>query len=146
MELLWRSFFQEAEGMNGSFKMHDLIHDLAQYVSKTDCILVDTSAKNVKEKGRHLSFPFYNASFFEENLSMLVKANKIQTFMLACNEWRYDQRTIEESTLKKLIYTFRYLRALDLRGLNMKMLPNTIGTLMHLKYLDLSFNDIEVFP
>ena len=28
----------------------------------------------------------------------------------------------------------------------MKMLPNTIGTLMHLKYLDMSFNDIEVLP
>ncbi|KAK4564549.1 hypothetical protein RGQ29_006573 [Quercus rubra] len=149
MELLWRSFFQEAEedeGMNRSFKMHDLIHDLAQYVSKTDCILVDTSAKNVKEKGRHLSFLFYNVSFFEENLSTLVKANKIRTFILAYDGRKYDQGTIEETTVKKLISTFRYLRALDLHGLNMKTLPNTIGTLMHLKYLDLSYNDIEVLP
>ena len=38
------------------------------------------------------------------------------------------------------------MRVLDLHGLNMKMLPNTLGTLMHLKYLDLSFNDIEVLP
>ncbi|XP_065627143.1 putative disease resistance protein RGA3 isoform X1 [Quercus suber] len=147
MDLLWRSFFQEAKedrGMNMKFKMHDLIHDLAQYVSKTDCILVDTSAKNVKEKGRHLSFPFYNVSFFKENLSTLVKANKVRTFMLAYNEWKYDQGTIEESTLRKLISNFRYLRALDLHGLNMKMLPDTIGTLICLKYLDLSFNDIEV--
>ncbi|XP_023885024.2 putative disease resistance protein RGA4 [Quercus suber] len=147
MDLLWRSFFQEAKedrGMNMKFKMHDLIHDLAQYVSKTDCILVDTSAKNVKEKGRHLSFPFYNVSFFKENLSTLVKANKVRTFMLAYNEWKFDQGTIEELTLKKLISNFIYLRALDLHGLNMKMLPDTIGTLMHLKYLDLSSNDIEV--
>ncbi|KAM4097916.1 hypothetical protein ACJW30_07G037700 [Castanea mollissima] len=149
MELLWRSFFQEAEedgGMNRRFKMHDLIHDLAQYVSETDCTLVDTSAKNVKEKGHHLSFPFYNISFFKESLSTLVKANKIRTFILAYNEWKYDQGTIEEATLKKLISTFKYLRALDLHGLNMKMLPNTIGTLMHLKYLDLSYNDIEFLP
>ncbi|KAM4087785.1 hypothetical protein ACB094_07G022100 [Castanea mollissima] len=149
MELLWRSFFQEAKedgGMNRRFKMHDLIHDLAQYVSETDCTLVDTSAKNVKEKGHHLSFPFHNVSFFEENLCTLVKANKIRTFILANDEWEYDQGTIEESTLKKLISTFRYLRALDLHGLNIKMLPDTIGTLMHLKYLDLSFNDIEVLP
>ncbi|XP_030944231.1 putative disease resistance protein RGA3 [Quercus lobata] len=36
-ELLWRSFFQEVgedEGMTRRFKMHDLIHDLAQSVSK----------------------------------------------------------------------------------------------------------------
>ena len=57
-----------------------------------------------------------------------------------------DEGTNKESTLKKLISTFRYLRALDLHGLNMKMLPKTIGTLMHLKYLDLFSNDIEVLP
>ena len=47
-ELLWRSFFQEVEedeGMTRSFKMHDLIHDLAQYVSRIDCTLVDSNAK-----------------------------------------------------------------------------------------------------
>ncbi|XP_030943144.1 putative disease resistance protein RGA4 isoform X3 [Quercus lobata] len=148
-ELLWRSFFQEVEedeGMTRGFKMHDLIHDLAQYVSRIDCTLVDSNAKNVNEKGRHLSFPFYNVSFFEENLSTLVRANKIRTFILAYNKWSYDEGTIEESTLKKLISTSRYVRVLDLHGLNMKMLPNTLGTLIHLKYLDLSSNDIEVLP
>ncbi|XP_050261367.1 putative disease resistance protein RGA3 isoform X6 [Quercus robur] len=148
-ELLWRSFFQEVEedeGRTRGFKMHDLIHDLAQYVSETDCTLVDSNAKNVKEKGHHLSFPFYNVSFFEENLSKLVKANKIRTFMLAYKNEDDGPRRIEESTLEKLISSFRFLRALDLHGLNMKMLPDTIGTLMHLKYLDLSSNHIEVLP
>ena len=88
---------------------------------------------NVNEKVRHPSFPFYNVSFFKENLSKLVRANKIRTFILAYKYWKYDQGTIKESTLEKLISTFKYLRALDLHGLNMKMLPNTIGTLMHLK-------------
>ncbi|XP_030943143.1 putative disease resistance protein RGA4 isoform X2 [Quercus lobata] len=148
-ELLWRSFFEEVEedeGMSGGFKMHDLIHDLAQYVSRIDCILVDSNAKKVNGKGRHLSFPFYNVPFFEENLSTLVRANKIRTFILAYNNWNYNQGTIEESTLKKIISTSRYVRVLDLHGLKMNMLPNTLGTLMHLKYLDLSSNDIEVLP
>ena len=148
-ELLWRSFFQEVEedeGMTRRFKMHDLIHDLAQSISKSDCTLVDSNANNVNDKVRHLSFSFYNVSFFKENLSKLVKANKIRTFILACNKMYCVQGTMEESTFNKLISTFRYLRALDLHGLNMKMLPNTIGTLMHLKYLDLSSNDIKVLP
>ena len=86
MDLIRRSFFQEAEedeGMNMKFKMHDLIHDLAQLVSRIECALVDSNAKNVNEKVRHLSFPYYKVSFFAENLSTLIKANKIRTFILA---------------------------------------------------------------
>ena len=49
---LWRSFFQEVEedeGMTRRFKMHDLIHELAQSVSKSECTLVDFNANNVNE-------------------------------------------------------------------------------------------------
>ena len=78
-ELLWRSFFQETNE-DRRFKMHDLIHDLAQSVSRIECALVDFDAKNVNERTRHLSFPVYNVSFFGKNLSTLIKANKIRTF------------------------------------------------------------------
>jgi hypothetical protein len=151
MDLHWRSFFQEAEedrGVIRSVKMHDLIHDLAQLVSRNECTLVDSNAKNVNDKVCHLSFPFYNVSFFGENLSLLIKANKIRTFILTWEPYWPSNRDIavEESTLKTLIFTFRYLRALDLHSLNIKTVPNIIGKLMHLKYLDLSFNEIEVLP
>ena len=149
MDLHWRSFFQEAEedeGMNTKFKMHDLIHDLALSVSKSECTLVDSNANNVNEKVRHLSFSFANVSFFRENLSTLVKANKIRTFIMACDPWVGVRETVEELTLKTLISSFRYLRTLDLHGLKINILPNTIGKLMHLKYLDLSYNEIEVLP
>jgi hypothetical protein len=69
MDLHWRSFFQEAEedgGVIRSVKMHDLIHDLAQSVSRIECTLVDSNAKNVNDKVRHLSFPFYNVCFWGE--------------------------------------------------------------------------------
>uniref|UniRef100_A0A2N9FAP2 Rx N-terminal domain-containing protein n=1 Tax=Fagus sylvatica TaxID=28930 RepID=A0A2N9FAP2_FAGSY len=145
MDLHWRSFFQEAQEYDGvimSVKMHDLIHDLAQSVSRIECKLVDSNAKNVNDKVRHLSFPFYNV--FGENLSLLVKANKIRTFILTCESYWPSNRdaVVEESTLKTLIFTFRYLRALDLHELNIKTVPNIIGKLMHLKYLDLSFNEV----
>ncbi|XP_030942836.1 putative disease resistance protein RGA4 [Quercus lobata] len=149
MDLHWRSFFQEVEkdeGMNTKFKMHDLIHDLALSVSRSECALVNSNANNVIEKVRHLSFSFANVSFFRKNLSTLVKANKIRTFILACDPWVGVGETMEESTLKTLISSFRYLRALDLHGLKINILSNVIGTLMHLKYLDLSSNDIEVLP
>nr|XP_023887633.1 putative disease resistance protein RGA4 [Quercus suber] len=149
-DLLWRSFFQvveEDKGMFMNFKMHDLIHDLAQPISSIECTLVNSNAKHVNEKVRHISFPFYNGSFFGENLNLLVKANKIRTFILTSHKLNYQVEVeVEESTLRKLIYAFRYIRALDLQGLKIKTLPNIIGKLKHLKYLDLSYNDIEVLP
>ena len=136
MDLHWRSFFQEVEkdeGMNTKFKMHDLIHDLALSVSRSECALVNSNANNV-------------STFIRKNLSTLVKANKLWTFILACDPWVSVGETMEESTLKTFISSFRYLRALDLHGLKINILSNIIGTLMHLKYLDLSSNDIEVLP
>ncbi|XP_050263442.1 putative disease resistance protein RGA4 [Quercus robur] len=147
-DLLWRSFFQvveEDKGMFMNFKMHDLIHDLALSISSIECTLVNSNAKHVNEKVRHVSFSFYNDSFFGENLNSLVNAKKIRTFILTSHKWNLPVQ-VEESTLRKLISAFEYIRALDLHGLNIKTLPNIIGELMHLKYLDLSNNDIEVLP
>ncbi|KAL4614437.1 hypothetical protein ACB092_07G054900 [Castanea dentata] len=121
MELHCRSFLQ-VEHKDASmyedtwFKMHDLVHDLALSISRTECTLVDSNAKNVNENSCHLSCTFKNNSLIEENLNSLVKAKKMQTFLLISD--RLDHPT----------------------------LPNIIGKLMHLKYLDLSYNDIEVLP
>ncbi|KAM3742054.1 hypothetical protein ACB098_07G043400 [Castanea mollissima] len=149
LDLHWRSFFQVEHGGGSTykktwlFKMHDLVHDLALSISRIECTLVDSNAKNVNEKSRHLLCTFKNDSFFEENLNSLVKAKKMRTFLLTSHGLNHP---VEESALKTLISTFRYLRALDLHDLSIKTLPNIIGKLMHLKYLDLSYNNIEVLP
>uniref|UniRef100_A0A2N9HJ32 Uncharacterized protein n=1 Tax=Fagus sylvatica TaxID=28930 RepID=A0A2N9HJ32_FAGSY len=148
MDLLWRSFFQEAEedhlGNIISFKMHDLIHDLAQLVSRIECTFVDSNANDVNEKTRHLSFPSFNV--FEKNLSSLVKAKKIRTLSFTSESRLYRKNVEEESTLKTLISSFRCLRALDLYGLNIVTVPNSIDKLTYLKYLDFSWSDIEILP
>ncbi|XP_050281843.1 putative disease resistance protein RGA4 [Quercus robur] len=59
----------------------------------------------------------------------------------------YRSNVLDDSMLSTLILGFRRLRALDLHELKITRVPNSIGKLIHLKYLDLSFNkDIETLP
>ncbi|XP_065621793.1 putative disease resistance protein RGA4 [Quercus suber] len=144
-DLLWRSFFEEINVYGDpKYKMHDLIHDLAEAVAGEECRLVSFDGKNINEKNHHVSCPSYIDSSFRETLSLLVKAVKLRTFLLIFREMYSG--ALEESMLNTLTLSFRSLRTLDLHGLRIRRVPNSIGKLIHLKYLDLSFNDIETLP
>ncbi|XP_030957935.1 putative disease resistance protein RGA4 [Quercus lobata] len=144
MDLLWRSFFQEAteDGLGNviSFKMHDLIHDLAQSISRVECTYIDSNIENVKENVRHLSIASHNV--LKKDLSSLLKAKKIRTLMFLGEE----RSSCQESTLETLFSSLRCLRTLDLHDSNIKTVPDSIEMLTYLKYLDLSKNNIEVLP
>ncbi|XP_050281842.1 putative disease resistance protein RGA3 [Quercus robur] len=144
-DLLWRSFFEEVETYNGlRYKMHDLIHDLAKSVGGDECKLVGFDGININEKNHHISCPMSIGSS-TETLRLLVKAVKLRTFLLT-----YDKNGsggLEKSLFNTIILSFRSLRALDLHGLRITKVPNSIGNLIHIKYLDLSFNvKIETLP
>ncbi|XP_065621789.1 putative disease resistance protein RGA4 [Quercus suber] len=146
-DLLWRSFFEEVIDAYGllKYKMHDLIHDLAASIAGEDCKLIDFHGKNINEKNRHVSCPFFIDLSFIETLKSSIKSNKIRTFLQTCEMYRSN--ALDESMLNTLILSFRRLRALDLHKLEITRVPNSIGKLIHLKYLDLSFNqDIETLP
>ncbi|KAK4591857.1 hypothetical protein RGQ29_016351 [Quercus rubra] len=146
-DLLWRSFFEEVIDAYGllKYKMHDLIHDLAESIAGEECRLIDFHGKNINEKNRHVSCPFFIDLSFIETLKSSVQSDKIRTFLQTCE--MYKSNALDESMLNTLILSFRHLRALDLHGLKITRVPNSIGKLMHLKYLDLSFNkDIETLP
>ncbi|XP_030963000.1 putative disease resistance protein RGA3 [Quercus lobata] len=145
-DLLWRSFFEEINEYGDlKYKMHDLIHDLAEAVAGEECKLVSFDGKDINEKNRHVSCPFYINPSFTETLSLLVKAIKVRTFLLTCSR-RYSG-ALEESMLNTIILSFKSLCALDLHALKITSIPNSIGKLIHLKYLDVSFNkDIETLP
>ena len=55
--LLSRSFFQQSSQNKSLFVMHDLIHDLAQFVSGEFCFRLEVGKQNeVSKRARHLSY------------------------------------------------------------------------------------------
>ncbi|KAJ7949198.1 Disease resistance protein [Quillaja saponaria] len=151
MALYWRSFFQDIErdiyGDISWCKMHDLIHDLAQFVAGNECTIGNVKGENISIRTRHVSVGFSLDSSWRIPTPM-VKANKLRTFLLPFHKPAYPNEVeLNRPVYDLLISSFKCLRMLDLHGLNNVSLPDSIGLLKHLRYLDLSENrKIEMLP
>ncbi|XP_059450859.1 putative disease resistance protein RGA3 [Corylus avellana] len=158
MDLLWRSFFQDiqrnAYGDIERCKMHDLIHDLAELVAGDECIISNPNAEKVVERTHHVAFNSLDS--LRDIPPLLLKADKMRTLLLQIPTLQpfdeYYYRNIAVFELSKpifdtLISSFKCLRALNLSSLSIQKVPNSIGKLKHLRYLDLSRNDdIKLLP
>ena len=139
-ELVSRSFFQDAEGDHPRlptyfFKMHDLIHDLAVSIAQGECSVVDSGSKDIARTVRHLSFSAKDLG--QEVPKCLDKLTKVRTVMSPI-----ALEPLPVSLVEACILKFKYLRLLDLSESSFKVLPSSIGTLKHLRYLDLYNNRI----
>ncbi|XP_052111324.1 putative disease resistance protein RGA4 isoform X1 [Arachis duranensis] len=129
--LLMRSFFQDAStdefGHIESFKMHDLMHDLATLVAGNDCYL-HTEGKGIVERPMHVAFETSTDCSLD-----VFHVCKLRT-IITCNS---DTNFVAElSFMKKL----KCLRALILSFHSMTELPKSIDKVKHLRYLDLSYS------
>ncbi|CAK8534654.1 unnamed protein product [Lathyrus sativus] len=145
IELLSRSLIQQLhDDINGQiFVLHDLVNDLATAVSGKTCYRLEFGAKSY-ENVRHLS---YNQEFFD-----IFK--KFQTFhkfkclrsLLAIGS-REESNSLSRKVVDDLLPTFGRLRVLSLsKYRNIATLPNTIGNLVQLRYLNLSYTGITSLP
>lgn len=135
-ELWERSFFQHVElvdyhyNLSYRFPMHDLIHDLVQSLAEGELSIVNSSTENISENVSHLPV----LELCQNGSTMLRKLNKVRTLTAR-------GIIIDESFLHTCLSRFQYLRMLGLFDLSLKGLPSSIGTLKHLRYLDLAGND-----
>ncbi|XP_062152256.1 putative disease resistance protein RGA1 [Alnus glutinosa] len=149
-DLLWRSFFQDIRrdeyGDIKRCKMHDLIHDLAQSVAGDECIISNSNAEKVVERNIHVAFDSLYS--LRDIPPPLLKAHKMRSLFLHIPGLGY-RTTLQgnKSTYDTLISSFKCLRALNLSSSKIKKVPNSIGKLKHLRFLDLSYNyGIELLP
>ncbi|KAL5999547.1 hypothetical protein ACLOJK_037832, partial [Asimina triloba] len=129
-DLVAWSMFQEVSSDGSWCKMHDLLHDLAELITK-DETYVDKSEKSHQchTNVRHASFRVNGKSSVKMLRSLFLhEVDKIDT------------------GLDNLFRQAKFLRALVFRRPAIKTLPRTIGKLKHLRYLDLSFSWIVELP
>ncbi|KAK2975732.1 hypothetical protein RJ640_010791 [Escallonia rubra] len=134
-ELWSTSFFQdvEEEVFYYRFKMHDVLHDLALWVTRSECsIVTNVDSLEVPEKVRHA----YINSSVRENVQEFLKAKNLQTIKV----FQEVAPTYSKSFLETSISRFKLLRVLDIKYSAFESLPSSIGSLKHLRYLDLSGN------
>jgi Leucine-rich repeat (LRR) protein len=138
MDLLWRSFFQEAKrddfGDVVECKMHDLMHDLAISVAGSLITTINDKNRNFHEKTRHVLIVDYYDINASSITTSLCKASSIRTFL--CNP-----TSVNFLDCESIFSSSKFLRVRDLHKRNHELLPSSIGKLKHLRYLDLSSNN-----
>ncbi|OAY39649.1 putative disease resistance RPP13-like protein 1 [Manihot esculenta] len=144
-DLLSRSFFQQSNDNESKYIMHDLIIDLACFVSREICLHMVDKLDNAKSyaKIRHSSFipHFMNTlqrfqSFYEmKNLRTLLSRGR-----------DVGRCYLTSKVVHDLVPKLKCLRSLSLPHLVIEELPDSIGDLKHLRYLNLSVTLIKRLP
>ncbi|XP_059653693.1 putative disease resistance RPP13-like protein 1 [Cornus florida] len=144
-ELLSRSFFQQLSGTSSFFVMHDLIHDLAEFISGEFCFRLEDDHDKVRDlskKVRHFSVVQGKYDTIEK-LNVVNKAKYVRTF-ISFSQWKGN--FLSKKVLHDILPSLRCLRVLCLRGYEIFELPQTIDKLIHLRHMDLSNTRLKRLP
>ncbi|KAL5858015.1 hypothetical protein ACOSQ3_005473 [Xanthoceras sorbifolium] len=132
--------------------MHDLINDLAEWVcGETSFRLEEKDEENqqpiMSERARHFSFisTYYND---KEKFKVLHNVERLRTFLAlsSLSNRYYSYCHIPIMVVSDLLSKFKKLRALSLEDYYIVELPDSIGGLLHLRYLNFSKTMIRSLP
>lgn len=152
-ELVSRSFFQQSLHNRSRFIMHNLMKELAQFVSGEFCFRLedkvdDSNQYKAYEKARHSSY-IRRQRELTTRFDSFSRLECLRTFLPLDDldptdgtGFSYLANKVPRDLLPKL----RYLRVLSFNACRITELPDTIGNLKHLRYLDLSRTAIKRLP
>ncbi|GLU09304.1 hypothetical protein SLE2022_335980 [Rubroshorea leprosula] len=134
-DLLSYSLFLEEDkdstGKIKSCKMHDLIHDLAIFNSKSETLIFEAASESNIAHVRHLN---------------LVDAEEMVPTNFVEVAGKLHSLFLKADILCKMPNSFKRLRILSFGRANIEQLPTWIGKMKHLRYLDISWSEIKELP
>ncbi|XP_052113083.1 putative disease resistance RPP13-like protein 1 [Arachis duranensis] len=138
VELAFRLFFKQ-DGDGYVYKMHDLLHDLAIFLAGDFYCRFEkvADAEYMSSHIRHLSCESLN----HLNLDSFSKVKSLRT-LLQINFSSLSDNIDAVTCI--LMLKLKYLRVLSFKMLD--VLPDSIGGLIYLRYLDLSWTNIRTLP
>ncbi|KAJ3671521.1 hypothetical protein LUZ60_007600 [Juncus effusus] len=135
-ELVNKSFLEKSTFRY--YVMHDLLHDLATFVSKEECFrYTGHNFADIPYTVRHLSIHVSDLSEFD-NFSGL---GQLRTLILRFDEDHPNSLHVINGIIKKL----KKLRILHLSGNYLYEFPHDVSDLLHLRYLHTCFSH-KTFP
>ncbi|KAM4072709.1 hypothetical protein ACB094_11G159400 [Castanea mollissima] len=145
-DLVSRSLFQRSSTDESRFIMHDLVNDLATFISGEFCIRLeeDDELKKITKKIRHFSC-YQRGLDDSKKFEIPSEAKGLRTFLREVNcSW------LEHDNIGKmvgdLLEEFKALRVLSLSDLGVMELPNFVDNLKHLRYLNIRDTEIKHLP
>ncbi|MFS7925376.1 putative P-loop containing nucleoside triphosphate hydrolase, leucine-rich repeat domain superfamily [Helianthus anomalus] len=148
--LLSRSFFQPAPSGEPFFVMHDLMNDLATFVAGEIFLRFDNQTEMAEEalaKYRYMSFMRENYVGFQK-FEAFQRARSLRTLLAVPigAETRWNEFYLSNKILVDLLPQLPLLRVLSLRCFKISEVPDSICSLKHLRYLNLSETSISKLP
>ncbi|XVF82341.1 hypothetical protein PTKIN_Ptkin16aG0038800 [Pterospermum kingtungense] len=149
-ELVSRSFFQASSKDKSQFVMHSLINDLAHFVGGEKFFKIERheEMKWSSHTLRHFSYivDVYDEIKKFENFSEAKSLRTFLAFDMLQYWWLYGWYYLSNNVLNDLLPRLKCLRALSLKRYNIYEIPDFIGNLRHLRFLDFSYTRIKGLP
>ncbi|KAM5579301.1 putative disease resistance protein RGA4 [Rosa sericea] len=146
-ELAMRSLFQDFEkdddGNVTQCKMHDIVHDLLQYLTAEECFSMEVKgADEMMALPNSNSFRHFTLMFASQGLFSILSSQNcgnLRTFTTFASRISSIEPEFITSKLKRV-------RTLNLSRTGLQVVPKEVGELLHLRYLDLSCNSFVELP